>query len=726
MSDAGGTALDRLSDRCGIGRVYLDYRRTRTEIAPGARMAVLAAMGFDATEAGACEALERLDEEMTRALPRTLLLRSGEPLELTLKLPEARTDEDWQLRVDREDATPLELTMPSLHAAPVREVAGRSLRCAELSLAHGCSPGYHRLQLLDGEGESVCDCALLVAPRTSYQPEGLGNGGRLFGLSVQLYSVRSERNWGMGDFSDLARLLRDAAACGVQVLGLNPLHALFPANPLHFSPYSPSNRAFLNVMYLDPEALPNYGECEEARAMVAEPAFQARLAALRSTHHVDYAGVAACKLPVLEALYRQFVDRHLGRSTRLDHGFTDFLAARGEALRLHATYDAIHEHFLRQDLQVWGWPVWPEEYRDPASAAVAEFTVQHADRIRYYQFLQWCASEQLRAAQAVARECGMAVGIYLDLAVGVDLNGSEVWANRRAFCTRASAGAPPDELARSGQDWGFPPLDPRNLVDTAYGLFIDDLRANMAMCGAVRYDHAVSLLRLWWIPKSGGAADGAYVNYPLEDLLGVLALESERNRCLVIGEDLGTVPDELTEVMERNHLYSYRVLYFEKRDGAMIAPADYPREAVATVTTHDLPTLASWWDGSDIEIRAALGLLGDPAMIEEMRASRIRDRQRLLDALMGAGCWDGERDAVAIPRMNLALSVAVHRFLAKSRSGIMLAQIEDAMEMLTPVNIPGTFDNHRNWQRKLRWPLEDLFSRESVTALCSALREERP
>jgi 4-alpha-glucanotransferase len=479
-------------------------------------------------------------------------------------------------------------------------------------------------------------------------------------------------------------------------------------------------------MYIDPEQLPNYGECEEARAMVADPAFQSRLAELRSTHHVDYAGVAACKLPVLETLYRQFVERHLGRGTRLDHGFTDFLVARGEALRLHATYDAIHEHFLRQDMQLWGWPVWPEEYRDPASVAIEDFSAQHADRVRYYQFLQWCAAEQLRAAQAVARECGMAVGIYLDLAVGVDLNGSEVWANRQAFCTRASAGAPPDELARAGQDWGFPPLDPRDLVETAYRLFIDDLRANMALCGAVRYDHAVSLLRLWWIPKSGSAADGAYVNYPLEDLLGVLALESERNRCLVIGEDLGTVPEELTEVMERNHLYSYRVLYFEKRDGAMIAPADYPREAVATVTTHDLPTLASWWDGSDIEIRATLGLLGDPAIIEEMRESRTRDRQRLLDALMGAGCWDGERDAVAIPGMSRSLNVAVHRFLAKSRSAIMLAQIEDAMEMLAPVNIPGTFENHRNWQRKLRWPLEDLFSRESVAALCSALREERP
>jgi 4-alpha-glucanotransferase len=256
-------------------------------------------------------------------------------------------------------------------------------------------------------------------------------------------------------------------------------------------------------------------------------------------------------------------------------------------------------------------------------------------------------------------------------------------------------------------------------------MFVEDLRANMSVCGAVRFDHAVSLLRLWWIPRPGGAANGAYVNYPLQDLLGVLALESERNHCLVIGEDLGTVPEELTEVMEQNHLFSYKVLYFEKVGDRMEAPADYPREAVAAVTTHDLPTLASWWDGSDIELRAELGLLGDASVVEEMRAARRRDRQQLLDALVAAGCWQGERDAAALTEMTTEFSAAVHRFLASSRSAVMLVQLEDLMEMLSPVNVPGTFENHRNWQRKLRWSLEGLFERDSVKAICAAIREGR-
>ncbi len=700
------SALEKLSDRCGIGRDYLDFKKDPVQIAPAARMAVLAAMGYTATEESASEALSKLAAASARPLPKTLLLRHGDPIELELDLPEQAGG--WELRALCERGEKFDLDAGDLDGA--------------VSVDNPCPEGYHRLQLLDSDGAVACECAMLVAPRTSYQPDKLEAGGSVFGVSVQLYTVRSARNWGMGDFTDLERLIRDSASAGVDVVGLNPLHALFPANPLHFSPYSPSNRSFLNVMYIDPERVPGYADCAPAREQVESEAFQGRLAALRDTHHVDYQGVADCKLPVLELLYRRFIDHAAPRDRE---AFERFCEARGDALQLHAIYDTLHEYYLRQDMQIWGWPVWPEQYRDPASPAVAEFAAEHADRVRYYQFLQWCANEQLATAQAVARECGMAVGIYLDLAVGVDMNGSEVWANQSAFCLEASAGAPPDELARSGQDWGFPPLDPTELRDSAYRLFVDNLRANMSVCGAVRYDHAVSLLRLWWIPKSGSAADGAYVNYSLEELLGILALESQRNRCLVIGEDLGTVPEELTQVMEENHLFSYRVLYFEKSKSGMIAPADYPREAVATVTTHDLPPLASWWDGSDIELRADLDLLGSEATVAEMRSNRVLDRQRLLDALIADGCWDGEGDAAAIPAMTDALNVAVHRFLAHSRSAVMIAQLEDLMGMVSPVNVPGTFDTHKNWQRKLRWPLENLFQRESVAELCTAMREAR-
>jgi 4-alpha-glucanotransferase len=687
-------------------------------------MAVLAAMGGATTEEGACASLATLNREALRPLPATLLIRSDEPLSFDLCLPETALHDSYRLRVVLENSDCEALPIPELCGAPVERVADQAVRRVRVDAGHAYPLGYHRLELRDASGVPVCECALLVAPPTSWQPPALTEGERLFGITVQLYTVRSGRNWGMGDFTDLAELIRQAAGVGVDVVGLNPLHALFPANPLHFSPYSPSNRAFLNVMYIDPEAVPGFADCAAAET-VADPEFQARLAALREQHYVDYRGVADCKLAVLDMLYRHFVDEHIDRGTAAAEAFARFCSARGEALRLHAVYDCLHEYHLRQDLNIWGWPVWPEQYRDPGSEAVATFAEEHADRVRYFQFLQWCAIEQLQAVQALARDCGMAVGVYLDLAVGVDLNGSEVWSNQSAFCAEASAGAPPDELARSGQDWGFPPLDPRDLQDSAYRLFIEDLRANMSVSGAVRFDHAVSLLRLWWIPRPGGAADGAYVSYPLADLLGLLALESQRNHCLVIGEDLGTVPEELTRVMEQNHLYSYKVLYFEKTADGMDSPDSYPREAVAAVTTHDLPTLASWWDGSDLDLRAELGLLGSEETVRQMREGRIRDRQQLLDALVAQGCWDGPQDAAALPAMSAALNVAVHRFLALSRAAVMLVQVDDLMEMLTPINVPGTFENHCNWQRKLRWPLEGLFQRESVLELCTAIKEAR-
>ena len=716
--------LEILSDRVGIARDYLDYKKDPVEIAHSARMAVLAAMcGQFGSEQAAGEALQALDHEALRPLPRTLLLRSDEALRFDVLLPEDAGSHS--LRIHLEEGETIELPTLELSLGSLDTLAGEQVHRVPVTLNHGCPSGYHELELLGADGAVVCSSRLIVAPRTSWQPPRLAEGGRVYGVTVQLYTLRSERNWGMGDFTDLAELVRQSASQGVDVVGVNPLHALFPANPLHFSPYSPSNRAFLNVMYIDPLAVPGYESCDAIRQLVEGEEFQARLASLRATHLVDYQGVADCKLPVLEQLYRHFVERELESVGEMGAAFLAWCERRGEALRLHATYDTLHEHFLRRDMQIWGWPVWPEAYRNPHSEAVQAFAAEHADRIRYYQFLQWCAYRQLRAAQAVARDCGMTVGIYLDLAVGIDLNGSQVWSNQSAFCLEASAGAPPDELARSGQDWGFPPMDPRDLRDSGYRLFAEDLRANMSVCGAVRFDHAVSLLRLWWIPRPGGAVNGAYVDYPLHDLLGMLALESERNHCLVIGEDLGTVPEQLTQVMEQNHLFSYKVLYFEKSQTAMAAPSAYPREAVAAVTTHDLPTLASWWDSSDIDLRAELGLLGAESVAEEMRRGRRRDRQQLLDALAAEAGWQGARDADAIPAMTEALNVAVHRFLASSRSAVMLVQLEDLMEMLSPVNVPGTFDNHRNWQRKLRWSLEGLFQRDSVKAICAAVREAR-
>ncbi|MEM9760401.1 MAG: 4-alpha-glucanotransferase [Pseudomonadota bacterium] len=717
-------AISRLADAWGIERDFLDYKKDLVEIPFAARSRILSLMRhFPQDESALARELDPGDAE---ALAPCLVFREGEELRVPLR-SSARLAREVGLcaRVHLEAGSPRDVEVESICASPRNTAGGKRLgEARELRLKTELPPGYHRLELHNGR-ECLTEAFLFVMPAQAYEPGELLRGERLFGLSVQLYTVRSERNWGMGDFTDLANLVRGAAKEGVQVVGVNPLHALFPANPLHFSPYSPSNRAFLNAMYIDPLETREYVTCEAARALVESADFQERLARLREVHYVDYDGVAAARWEVLKLLFQHFCERELAADTSRARAFLEFCDREGDALRLHATYDCLHEHFLRKDLACWGWPVWPEEYRSPTSAAVAYFADEHADRILYFSYLQWLAREQLLAVQELAGSLGMSVGIYLDLAVGVDLNGSEVWSNQESFALEASAGAPPDELARSGQNWGFPPLCPRMLERTGYELFARNLRANMSLCGAVRYDHAVSLLRLWWIPKEHSAAEGAYVRYDLDALLGIIALESQRQHCLVIGEDLGTVPDQLTERMEARRIFSYRVLYFEKTAKALSAPGAYPAKAIATITTHDLPTLASWWDGSDIDLRADLGQLGTDAIAEQMRELRTVDREHLLRALADAGCWEGSLQPADYPALTAELSVAVHRFLGRSNAGVLVSQLEDLMEMLTPVNVPGTFKEHRNWQRKLRYPLEGLFKRPVARAICAAMREER-
>ncbi len=389
---------------------------------------------------------------------------------------------------------------------------------------------------------------------------------------MQIYALRSQRNWGAGDFTDLKTLIDLAARVGAGIVGVNPVHALFPHNPAHASPYSPSSRLFLNVFCLDVEAVPDFAECDAARSRVADPEFQARLRALRATEWVEYREVGEIKLGVLEQLYLNFRERHLAVGDQHAHAFRAFQAEGGAALRRQALFEALQRHFHGNDPSIWGWPEWPEPYRDPAAEAVAQFAVEQAEQVEFFEYLQWQAELQLEAASRRSWEHALGVGLYQDLALGVDRGGGEAWANQGLYALGASMGAPPDDFNLHGQDWGLPPMIPAQLVDAAYAPFIATLRANMRHAGALRIDHVMGLMRLFWIPAGGTPEAGAYVAYPLDDLFGIVALESQRNRCLVIGEDLGTVPDAVREAMARYGALMYRLLYFEKeQDGAIQA-----------------------------------------------------------------------------------------------------------------------------------------------------------
>jgi 4-alpha-glucanotransferase len=724
--------LQRLAELAGILPEYHDIWGQRHETSDATRRALLAAMGIACgSEAESDAALRAWQErEWSRRLPPVQVERAGTPLRITLRLPERADGQTlhWRLFLEDGGSRAGSFVANELEQLDSTRIAGQTWHARVLDLPALAETGYHRLEVTaEGAGETG-SLALIVCPARCYQPEAIQGKNRIWGLSLQLYGVRSSRNWGMGDFSDLRHLVEWAAPAGAGLVGVNPLHALFPHNPCHASPYSPSSRRFLNALYLDVEAVPEFAGCGEAQQAVAAPEFQARLRALRGEPLVDYAGVAAAKFAILEVLHRHF-RKHHGDSER-GRAFRAWRASGGEDLERFALYQALQEHLHRQDPGLWGWPVWPQPWRDPASAEVAAFAAEHGERVAYFLYLQWLVDTQLDNVRRCSMDLGLAVGLYQDLAVGVDLGGAETWSQHEMFALDARIGSPPDDFNRFGQDWGLPPWIPQRLRAAAYAPFIAMLRANMRSAGALRLDHVMGLMRLYWVPpgmrgdQGAEGVQGAYVAYPFRDLLGILALESQRNHCLVVGEDLGTVPDAVRAAMHELGMLSYRLFYFERDEGGdFLAPGRYPEEALVAASTHDLATLAGFWYGLDLDLRAALGLFTDAEERSRQVVARGEDRARLLVALEREGLLP--EGPAGVPEMTPALARAVHRYLARTPAKIALVQAEDMLGALEQVNLPGTTAAHPNWQRRLSRNLEEWAEDPSIIALAAAMTEER-
>ncbi len=716
-------SLLRLCERYGVAPAYHDVYGALHTVPSDALAALLQDAGFVAGDGFAAADTAARAAEWEQALPPVQVVASGaETFEVALRLPASVTQLKWRL-VDESGAfhegAVEAASLPIAHSGVAGDAA--PAHCYRLAIPLALPEGYHRLSIVGLPGETLVVCA----PERCHKPPVLARGGRVWGFTLQLHSLRSRRNWGLGDFTDLADFVAQAARQGADVIGLNPLHALFPHNPAHQSPYSPSSRSQLNVLYIDVEAVPDYRDCAAARKLVRSAAFQERLEALRGASLIDHAGVAAAKHAVLELLYQRFLARSPNDGEV--KALARFRAEAGESLREHALFEALQAHLHARDSNVWGWPAWPEAFRDPTGAAVADFAAEHAERIGFFEYLQWQAARQLEAVGARCTALGMAVGLYLDLAVSVDRGGSDAWRHQRAFALDVRVGAPPDAFTPKGQDWGLPPLRPDRLRTSGHAIFIEALRANMRGAGAIRIDHVMMLVRLFWIPSRGTPANGAYVGYPAEELLAILALESQRHGCLVIGEDLGTVPDMLRLAMQRSDIQSYRLLYFERDgDGSFRQPAVYPREAVVAVSTHDLPTLAGWWSAHDLRLRFGLGLVPDGA-IEGLMRERAQERERMLDALGQQITLSPDSLAAALAgRLDVEAVAALHAFLAGSPSNVMMVQLEDALGELEQPNLPGTTWQQPNWQRKYRQTVEQLGAGELMRALSRSMARVRP
>lgn len=671
-------SLQRLAEACGVATSYDDWAHRPVPVSEATVRRVLAGLGIDASDPAAALA----DWEARRwaqVLPPTVVVRRHAPKPVPLRCP-AQSPLRVDITLESHDR------MDVAFSSPVDREGGWVERL--VTIPPELPLGEHRLTAyLDDR--PAADVLLVVAPDQLPLPPQ-----RLWGWAAQLYAVRSA--WGMGDYADLAELATWSAGQGAGLLLVNPLHAVAPVIPIQNSPYYPSSRRFSSPLYLRPERLPEYASAPpQVRAAVDAAARSVPL----DGEHIDRDGVWAAKSPVLELLFSQVEQAGAGASrpdAEDSPGLTDF-----------ATWCALSE------VHGADWRSWPAPLQDPRSAAVQAAREQLADRVAYHRWLQHCCVEQLTGAQQAALSAGMAVGVVHDLAVGVDPGGADAWALQGELASGFTIGAPPDSFNQQGQDWGLPPWRPDRLAETGYAPIRDMVRAVLRVGGGLRIDHILGLFRLWWVPQGSSSAEGTYVSYDADALLGIIALEAERAAALVVGEDLGTVPAHVRTMLQERAVLGSTVMWFERdADGALVPPEQWRAAAMASVTTHDLPTAAGFLTGSHVQLRADLALLDDPVA---EASNSARERAEMLALLTAEG--------VLAPGADLSAQIiALHRLLTLSPSRVLLASLGDAVGDLRQPNLPGTVDEYPNWRLPVADGTGRALTRDQLCASSGAAR----
>ena len=546
-------------------------------------------------------------------------------------------------------------------------------------------PGYHRLELA---GQTTI---LAVAPTRGYTVHDAAPGRRPWALAVQLYALRRPGDGGLGDFRALQDLVGPAARLGAAGIAISPVHAQFSADPERFSPYSPSSRIQLNVLHAGLDLPPSD---------------------LESADLVDWPAAARLRLAAMRDAYR-----HASAETLA--AFARFRDGEGEPLQTHATFEALHAREAAAGR--WHWQTWAPELRRPDSRAVQAFAESHKDEVGLHAFMQWIADRSLQSAQDAARAAGMPIGLIADLAVGADSGGSHCWARQAEILVGMSIGAPPDLLSVNGQSWGLAAFSPIGLRNNGFRAFLEMLRQAMRHAGGVRIDHALGLARLWLVPEGASAKEGAYIAFPLDDMLRLIAIESHRNRSIVLGEDLGTIPEGFQDRLADAGTLGMRVLWFEKQHNLFTDPRSWTRAAAAMTSTHDLATVAGWWSGRDLQWRSRLGVSGGPEKHAQEESERIHDRTTLWAALQHSGAAEGP-----VPPLDATDDVAdaAIRHLATAACDLVIIPIEDALALPEQPNLPGTMGEHPNWRRRLEGPAANLLDPPRVAERLAPLRQD--
>lgn len=543
-------------------------------------------------------------------------------------------------------------------------------------------PGYHRLQMKGRE------FILALTPARCFSLRDVIGDRKAWGSVAQIYGLGRKGDGGIGDLTALAECAEILAQAGADALATSPLHALFSAIPGRCSPYSPSSRLALNPLYADPGVL---FDSATLRHAIQAAGLEAERAALEAMPLIDPERAGQAKYMTLRALHGLVMPALRDKGTSLGAAFAAFSEKAGAGIKAHAVYEALHAYFLRTDPNCTDWRHWPEAYRQPQNPQVATFVRAHRDEVDFHLFLQWLTSSNLAAAQNRATAAGMAIGLILDLAIGTDPGGSHAWSHQGEVLVGPSIGAPPDLLNRSGQNWGLTGFSPRALKRTGFAPFIAMLRAAMRNAGGLRIDHILGFARHWLVPEGASATEGAYLTYPMADMLRILALESHRQRTIVIGEDLGTVPPGFREEMAKAGVMGIGVLWFERNKQGFIRPDSWSTNTVAVTTTHDLPTTAGWWEGRDIAIR--------PPLEEPLRTAEQEDRTKDRDLLIEAMETSGGLSAA--PRSTADVVSGAIRHIARSSSPLALVPLEDLLGLTEQPNLPGSVSEYPNWRQRL-------------------------
>ena len=714
--------LIRLAHAYGVATSFIDQLGTYVENSDEAIAGVLAALGVDASTPEAIDAsIARVRRERKeRLIIPTIVATVGEATDVPVNCeasdhPHAVIELEEGVAYDGEP----EFTPTSAAEAPHHHQLLRAGMM--LTLPADLPMGYHTLTV-EANGRRA-RATIICAPASIPMPAAVAERNR-WGWMTQMYSVRSADSWGVGDYGDLKRLVADAGtASGADFMLINPIHACAPVTPLEPSPYLPESRRFLNVTYIRPQNIPEYAELSEAERAEVERLHASVAAANNSAEPMDINAAWDAKLPALRMIWAH------GRSVEREAAFRAFVAEAGEDLTAWATWCVAFE--------TWGAPWESDWFRTTGrdSDSVRALAADHADELDFQRWLQWIAAEQVADAQQAARDSGMALGLMMDMAVGVHALGADVWWSPERFALGGvTVGCPPDFYNQQGQDWGQPPFNPRHLEETGYAVYREMVHAMFAHAGAVRIDHVLGLFRLWWIPQGLGAKNGAYVKYNHEAMLGVLAIEATRVGGMVIGEDLGTVPDYVRRVLADHGVLGTDVEWFSRVNdspnaGDPYKPAsEYRRQALASVTTHDLPPTAGYLRFEHVELRERLGLLSEP--VEAFAASARTERDAMMARLVESGYLTAA-EAADVEGNEQRVVEAMHAMLRDTPSYLKQAALVDGVGERRSQNQPGTSWEYSNW----RVPLADgaghvvhsdeVFALPRVRSLAAVMRGER-